>query len=57
LGDIALVNSLKEVKKLPADITREEMLEIAEAWRPNRTIASMILWHRYIQRKGIKLQG
>ena len=57
LGDIALVNSLKEVKRLPHHITKEEMLAIAEPWRPYRTIASMILWHAYIQKRGIKLQG
>jgi DNA-3-methyladenine glycosylase II len=57
LGDIALVNSLKEVKQLHRDITKEEMLAIAESWRPYRTIASMILWHAYIQKRGIKLLG
>lgn len=57
LGDIALVNSLKEVKQLPHSITKEKMLEIAESWRPYRTIASMILWHAYIKKRGIKLQG
>lgn len=57
LGDIALVNSLKEVKGLPKDISKEKMLAIAEPWRPYRTIASMILWHAYIQKRGIKLQG
>ena len=57
LGDIALVNSLKEIKQLPHHITKEEMLVIAESWRPYRTIASMILWHSYIQKRGIKLQG
>jgi DNA-3-methyladenine glycosylase II len=57
LGDIALVNSLKEVKKLHPKTTREDMLAIAESWRPYRTIASMILWHAYIQKRGIKLQG
>ena len=57
LGDIALVNSLKEVKRLNGNTTREDMLAIAESWRPYRTIASMILWHAYIQKRGIKLQG
>ena len=57
LGDIALVNSLKEVKRLPHDVTKEEMLGIAELWRPYRTIASMILWHAYIKKRGIKLRG
>jgi DNA-3-methyladenine glycosylase II len=55
LGDIALVNSLKHVKQLHPKTTKEEMLAIAESWRPYRTVASMILWHAYIQRKGIKV--
>ena len=57
LGDIALVNSLKEVKQLSQTITKDEMLAIAESWRPYRTIASMILWHAYIQKRGIRLRG
>jgi len=57
LGDIALVNSLKETKQLHPHITKEEMLKIAEPWRPYRTIAAMILWHAYIKKRGIKLRG
>jgi DNA-3-methyladenine glycosylase II len=57
LGDIALVNSLRETKQLQPGISKEKMLAIAESWRPYRTIASMILWHAYIQKRGIKLQG
>lgn len=56
LGDIALVNSLKETKRLPKDASKEKMLKIAEPWRPYRTIASMILWHSYIKKRNIKLQ-
>jgi len=57
LGDIALVNSLKEIKQLHPQTTKEKMLSIAESWRPYRTIASMILWHAYIKKRNIKLQG
>lgn len=56
LGDIALVNSLKETKQLHAQISKEEMLEIAEPWRPYRTIAAMILWHAYIKKRNIKIE-
>jgi DNA-3-methyladenine glycosylase II len=55
LGDIALVNSLKHIKQLPKETSKEELLKIAEPWRPYRTIASMMLWHAYIKRKNIKL--
>jgi len=57
LEDIALVNSLKEVKQLPKEISKEKMLAIAEPWRPHRTIAAMILWHAYIIKRGIKVEG
>lgn len=57
LGDIALVNSLKETKRLAKEVSKEKMLKIAESWRPYRTIASMILWHCYIRKRNIKLQG
>lgn len=56
LGDIALVNSLKERKQLPAHISKEEMLQIAEPWKPYRTIAAMILWHAYIKKRNIKIE-
>lgn len=56
LGDIALVNSLKERKQLPAHTSKEEMLAIAESWRPHRTIAAMILWHAYIIKRNIKIE-
>ena len=48
IGDLAAVNALKRVKKLPADITREQMLEITAKWQPYRTIATMLLWHFYL---------
>src|SRR6187399_3411011 len=57
LGDIALVNSLKEIKQLHPHTKKENMLVIAEPWRPYRTIAAMILWHSYIKKRNIKLQG
>lgn len=57
LGDIALVNSLKETKQLHHHITKEEMLAVAEPWRPYRTIAAMILWHAYIKKRNIKIES
>jgi DNA-3-methyladenine glycosylase II len=48
IGDLAAVNALKRVKKLPAQTTKEEMLEITEQWRPYRTIGAILLWHYYL---------
>ncbi|OQP65764.1 3-methyladenine DNA glycosylase [Niastella vici] len=54
IGDLAMVNALKEVKKLPVHTTKEDMLLLADAWRPYRSIAAMMLWHHYIKSRNIK---
>ncbi|NIF04794.1 DNA-3-methyladenine glycosylase 2 family protein [Chryseobacterium sp. Tr-659] len=48
VGDLAAVNALKRLKKLPPSVTKEEILSISEQWKPFRSIASMILWHYYL---------
>ena len=48
VGDLAAVNAMKRVKNLPADITKEQMIEMATQWQPYRTIATMLLWHYYL---------
>lgn len=53
-GDIALMNSIKQVKQLPKHTTKEEILLIAENWKPNRTLAAYILWWDYIKKRNIK---
>lgn len=50
-GDIALMKSVKEVKGLPMDTPREELMQIAEAWRPHRTVAAFMLWHGYLKKR------
>ena len=54
IGDLAMVNALKEVKQLPVHTSKEEMLLLADAWRPYRSIAAMMLWHHYIKTRNIK---
>lgn len=55
VGDLAMVKALKEVKQLPKQTAKEELLQIAESWRPYRTIAAMLLWHHYIKTRNIKI--
>ena len=55
LGDLAMVNALKEVKQLPKETKQEDLLKLAESWRPYRSIATMLFWHHYIQKRGIKV--
>lgn len=49
IGDIALRNTLKE---LTGATSVEEMLAIAEEWRPVRTLATFFLWHHYLTKRG-----
>jgi DNA-3-methyladenine glycosylase II len=55
VGDLAMVNALKEVKQLPKHTSREDIIALAESWRPHRSIATMLLWHHYIKTRNIKL--
>lgn len=50
VGDLAAMNALKKVKNLPAGISKEEMITVAEQWKPFRTIATMLLWHDYLSK-------
>ena len=50
-GDLAAMNALKRLKNLPANTPKEELIAIAEPWRPYRTIATMLLWHLYLSKK------
>ncbi len=54
IGDLAVVNALKKLKNLSPDTPKERLLQIAEAWKPCRTIATMLLWHEYLSRRKIK---
>ena len=51
IGDIALLNSIKIVKNLPKQTSKEEILKIAALWKPYRTIAAFILWHAYLSKR------
>ncbi len=54
VGDLAAVNALKKLKNLPKETSKERLLQIAEAWKPFRTIATMLLWHEYLSRRKVK---
>lgn len=51
LGDLAAVNAIKELKKLPKEVTKESLAGHAGLWQPYRTVATMLLWHYYLSRR------
>ncbi|WP_309641982.1 DNA-3-methyladenine glycosylase 2 family protein [Flavobacterium sp.] len=48
LGDIAVVNTLKELFDIH---TKETMEEFALQWAPYRTAATFLLWHHYLNKR------
>jgi len=51
LGDVALMTSVRETKKLSKEISRDAIAIIATEWKPYQTIAAFILWHGYLSRR------
>lgn len=53
-GDLAMISAFRELKQLPKETNREEILLLAEKWRPHRSVATMMLWHFYIRKRNIR---
>jgi DNA-3-methyladenine glycosylase II len=48
VGDLAAINALRRVKKLPRETSKERLLEVVANWQPYRSVATMLLWHLYL---------
>lgn len=48
IGDVALVNTVKE---LTTAKTKEDILQLAENWKPFRSLAAYFLWHYYLKKR------
>lgn len=48
IGDIAIRNSIKELYQVS---TIEEIIEVAENWRPNRSLGTYFMWHYYLKKR------
>ena len=53
-GDLALLTSMQEVKQLDERPDNETAAEIAEDWKPWRSVAARILWHNYLCERAAK---
>jgi DNA-3-methyladenine glycosylase II len=45
LGDIAVINTIKELYLLKE---KEDIIQLSEIWKPNRSLAVYLLWHYYL---------
>jgi DNA-3-methyladenine glycosylase II len=49
-GDLALVATLRSVKRLRRAPSPDRIAAIAETWRPYRSVAARMLWQEYLAR-------
>ncbi len=47
-GDLALVRTVRRIKRLRGEPSTDRMNEIAESWRPYRAVAARMLWQHYL---------
>ena len=47
-GDLALVEAMRRVKRLPARPDGAAAAQVASAWAPWRSVAARVLWHYYL---------
>ena len=47
-GDIAIINTIKE---LTTAVTPDEIISLADRWKPYRSLASYFLWHFYLRKR------
>lgn len=50
-GDLALHIAWQKLKKLEKRPNSDEFIEIAEKWKPLRSVAARLLWHFYLNLK------
>lgn len=51
IGDLALVNAVRMITG--NQLAKEEIVMMAEDWKPYRSVATMILWLYYIQKRSL----
>jgi DNA-3-methyladenine glycosylase II len=51
-ADLALMETVRELWKLPERPSPEALARRARAWRPYRAVAARLLWHHYLSERG-----
>jgi DNA-3-methyladenine glycosylase II len=51
VNDLALEIAIQNVKGLPSRPNAKQLLEMAEGWRPYRSVAARMLWQYYLARR------
>lgn len=48
LGDVALINTIKELTKVK---TKSGIVRLTQKWKPNRSLAAYFLWYYYLKKR------
>lgn len=56
-GDLAANRVLQELGLITPKASREELLAYADRFRPYRSVLTLLLWHKYIEDRGIRFLG
>jgi DNA-3-methyladenine glycosylase II len=54
-GDIALASAVMKVWRMKKRPSFPELVRMAEAWRPYRSVAARMLWQYYLAERASKL--
>jgi DNA-3-methyladenine glycosylase II len=54
VGDVALATAAGMVKGLSVRPTQPELTQMADSWRPYRSVAARMLWQHYLKNTGMK---
>ncbi len=57
VGDLALAETVRRVKRLRTRPSSERLGRIARGWRPWRAVAARILWHCYLSERHAPLRA
>jgi len=52
-GDLALAVAVKDLYRLEKRPTPDDLIQIAERWRPYRAVAARMLWQHYLGKKSV----
>lgn len=55
-GDLATIKAVYELNLVPPGFSKDEITEYMKNFSPNRSAATYILWHYYIQKRNLVLE-
>lgn len=55
-GDLATIKAVYELKLLPPESSKNDIVEYMKRFSPNQSVATYILWHYYIKKRKLTLK-